>query len=351
MIHHRMRRNDRSVRRGRLCGVCGGVALCMLLGTAGGAYRSSAFAEEPSASATESLRPATIVTGSGQRYKTTVQTEVRGELHPEDFRQASLLTSRVVAHLVQAGQYLADGRSNEAGTELKQARDLVKIVRELLPTTIVTTIVSDADGKEVYRYVDQVQDDLIPLFQGMIAVEVVEPIAEAKKEAAEIQGLRLADAELLHTSVLVELGYVERKINRALELLGDKPEEAFGQILLAQTQGITFTANKEDDPLVNAQHALQIAERMVRQGRYDAAKDNLQIAKNHLVLYRGLIPESETGKVRQLEQEISKLQNEIKKEGAAGEIRGFWDRIAGWFARKPGEAKAIAEEKPEQSRE
>jgi hypothetical protein len=326
-------------RRSRV--VRGRLAACVLLGTLLGGAAPLPAGEE-GADAAGPAGPATITTGSGQRYKTTVVSETKGELQAEDFRQASLLTSRIVAHLTRAGRHLADGRADTAGDELKLARELVRIVRELLPVTIVTTVVSDAEGKEVYRHVDQVQDDLIPLFKGMIAIEVVQPIAEAKKDAAEIQGIQLADAELLHTSVLVSLDYVERKINRALELLGDKPEEALGQILLAQTEGVSFVVNKEDDPLANAQHALQLAEKMVRQERYEAANANLQIAKNNLELYRALIPESESGKVRRLEQDISRLQGEIKKEGAAGEIRGFWDRVAGWFARKPGEATPAA---------
>lgn len=316
----------------------GWLATFLLIGFLASA--SCSLAEDASDNAAEAPKQTTITTGSGQQYKTTVHRETEGELNPEDFRQASLLTSRVVSHLNLAARNLADEQSDDAKAELERANGLVKVVRELLPTTTVTTTVTDAQGEEVYRYVDHVQDDRIPLFEGMVAVEVVEPIAEAKEETAEIRGLRLADAELLHTSVLVDLGYVERKINRAMKLLSDKPEDALAQLVLAQTQGIRFAVNKEDDPLVSAQHALQLAERMVKQERFEAAKANLQIAKNHLVLYRGLIAESESDKVRQLEQDITKLQGEIKKEGAAGDIRGFWDRVASWFVREPGEAAA-----------
>ncbi len=114
-------------------------------------------------------------------------------------------------------------------------------------------------------------------------------------------------------------------------------------MLLAQTQGVTFEVNKEDNPLVAAQRALQLAERMVEQERPEAARVNLQLAKNHLVIYRGLIPKSEEEKVRTLEKDITKLQGQIGKEGAAEKIREFWDRVAGWFTRQPGEAEKTTE--------
>ena len=281
--------------------------------------------------------PTTISTGSGTQYKTTVDRKTEGELSAEDFRQASLLSSRIVMHLNKATQHLGDELNDDARKELEKGLSLVKVVRGLLPTTIVTTVVRDADDKEVYRYVDRVQKDRIPLHEGLIAVKTVEPIADAKQDEAAVQGLRLADANLVRTSVLLELDYVESKLNRALRLLEDKPEDALAQLVVAQSRGVNFAVNKEDDPLIEAQMALQLAERMVEQGRDEAAKANLQLAKNHLEIYSGLLAEGKSDNVAKLQGEISKLQGEIGRKGAAESIRGFWDQVAGWFTQEPGE--------------
>ena len=173
---------------------------------------------------------------------------------------------------------------------------------------------------------------------------MVEPITDAKQDEAAIKGLRLADAELVHTSVLAKLDYIENKLNRALKLLGDKSEDALAQLRLAQTQGMTFLVNKEDDPLVKAQMALQLAERMAEQGREEAAKANLQLAKKLLELYRGLLPQGKSEHVTKLQGEITKLQTEIGGKDAAKTIRGFWDRVASWFVRQPGESRATTSE-------
>jgi hypothetical protein len=293
--------------------------------------------------------PTSIATGSGKQYKTTVDRKTEGELSAEDFRQVSLLSSRIVLHLNKAAVHLGDERNDQARQELEKGRALVGVIRGLLPTTVVTTVVEDADGKEVYRYVDRVQEDRIPLHEGLVAVNIMEPVTDAKQDEAAVQGLRLADADLIRTSILVELDYVEGKLNRALKLLDDKPKDALAQLVLAQSRGINFVVNKEDDPLVEAQMALQLAERMVEQGREQAAKANLQLAKNHLELYRGLLAKGKSEHVSMLQGEISKLQGEIGRKDAAESIRGFWDRVTSWFIREPGEAQTTSSkpEKPE----
>src|SRR5208282_3569289 len=196
--------------------------------------------EEKATSASKTSNPTSISTGSGKQYKTTVERKTEGDLAGEDFRQASLLTSRVVLHLNKAALYLGGEKNDQARQELESGLSLIGIVRRLLPTTTVTTIVRDNEGKEVYRYVDRVQEDSIPLHEGLVAVNMMEPITDAKQGEAAVHGVRLADAELIHTSVLVKLDYVESKLNRALRLLKDKPEDALAQLALAQSQGVDY---------------------------------------------------------------------------------------------------------------
>src|SRR5688572_20198565 len=107
--------------------------------------------------------------GSGKQYKTTVERQTLGDLSAEDLNQASLLTSQFLTHVDKAAQQLADARTDEARTEIGKAQALVKVVRGLLPATVVTTTVRDAQGKEVYRDEQRVQDDQIPIFSGAVA--------------------------------------------------------------------------------------------------------------------------------------------------------------------------------------
>jgi hypothetical protein len=284
--------------------------------------------------------------GSGKLYKTTVERQSQGNLSTEDLDQASLLTSEFLTHVNQAAQQLADGRVDNARAEIDKAQLLMKVVRGLLPTTIVTTSVKDVQGEEIYHDEQRVQEDQIPISAGDVAVEVVEPIVEAKKDQAALKGVKLANAELVHTAVLVDLGYAERKLKRAIELMS-KPQEAASELALIQSDGVHFFAHKEDSPLVEVQHALRLAERMVREKKYDSASANLQTAKLQLEAYRELVDERAGQAVNNLEKDIERLSGEMQTTGAADKIRGMWDEVASWFKRESGQAHRSTNSTPQ----
>ena len=247
------------------------------------------------------------------------------------------MTSQLLSHVNKATHLLADSQTDSARSEMERAESLVKVVRGLLPTTVVTTTVRDAQGKEIYREVERVQEDQIPIYEGQVALEVVEPIVEAKRDEAALKGLKLAEADVIRTSVLVDLGFVERKLKRATELIA-KPKEASEELAQAQSQGVHFYTHKEDSPLVDVQHALRLAERMVREKKYEGAKANLQTAKLQLEAYRALVGDAAGQSAATLEKDIQKLSGELQTPGSAEKIGGMWDKVASWFRREAGQA-------------
>lgn len=287
----------------------------------------------------------TVATQSetGSTYTTKVDRKTEGELSAQDFRQVSTLASQIVMHVGRASDALIDEKPGEAKKELGLAQTLVGVIRGILPTTHVTTIVTDPGGKEVYRYQEDVQDDEIPLYKGMVAVNVLQAVVDSKREEAALKGVKLADAEMLHTSALLDLSYVERKINRALSLL-EKREQALEQLLFAQSRGIRFVVNKEDHPLVKAQAAIRLAERMTREGKHELADENLKLAKIHLETYRSVLGEDGAEEVKKLQEAIQELSGQTEETGSASTIRGFWDRVTGWFVQEPGQAHQTTDE-------
>ncbi|MGB5834965.1 MAG: hypothetical protein WBG92_23685 [Thiohalocapsa sp.] len=282
----------------------------------------------------------TITTGSGERFQTTVSRQTEGTLSAQDLHQVSLLGSRIINHLNEATEGLIDQDPSTAKSEFEKARRLTEVVRELLPVTTVTTVVTDASGEEVYRDVDKVQDDKIALFEGMIALEVVEPILDAKSEAAALNGVRLADADVIHTSMLADLSYIERKLNRAAALF-EKPDQALAELMLAQVEGVELSVNKVDDPLVEVQQALRLSERMVEEGHHEAARENLRIAQFQLGTYRSLLGAEDAEVVQALADDIAALMPKTEGSGAASQIRGFWERAVSWFQQSPGQADIV----------
>jgi hypothetical protein len=295
----------------------------------------------PSSATESTANVSTNVYGSGKQYTTTVERRSQGELSAEDLHQASLLASQFLTHVNQAIQELADMHTDAAQTDIEKAQSLAKVVHGLLPTTVVTTTVKDAQGKEIYHDEQQVQDDQIPIHMGDVAMEVIEPIIDAKKDEAALKGVKLADAKVIHTAVLVDLTYAERKLKRATELIA-KPQEASTELALIQSDGVHFYAHPEDDPLVKVQQALRLAERMVREKAFEGAKANLLTAQFQLEAYRALVG-SDTGMaVADLEKNIQKLSGELQNPGAADQIRTMWDNVTGWFKRESGQAHQTA---------
>ena len=78
---------------------------------------------------------------------------------------------------------------------------------------------------------------------------------------------------------------------------------------------------------------------MAENERFEAAKANLTLARNHLELYRGLIGKSSNEQVKKLDAEMAKVMMEIENPGASEKIGGFWNRLTGWFKKESGEAR------------
>lgn len=309
--------------------------LAWLLVGAIGLATSPATLSAPESNETKAASANPLTVGTGDRYKTSVSYETKGELKAEDVRQVSVLGSRVLAHVHNAERFLAEEKPDQARPELEHAQTLAIAIREMLPVTVVTTTTTDAQGKEIYRYDDRIQDDQIPIVEGMINVQVVQPIIEARKEDAAVKGLQLADADVVHTAMTLNLEYVESKIRQALARL-QEPDKARADLLAASAIGVRFTTRKEDHPLVDIQAALRLAEQQVREGKYDGARANLQLARVRLDAYRTVMGDAAGKDARDLEKEIGVLQEKTREPGAADKIRGFWNRVTGWFKPEPG---------------
>lgn len=286
------------------------------------------------------------------RYQTNVEREVLGELNEENLRQASLLASQVLVHVFEASDAVADEQPELAREQLEHAHTLIGIMRELLPTTRVTTTVTDAAGREVYHYQAEEQGDLIPLYEDMAAVEVLELMTDAKAEEASVRGVRLADVDLIYTRALFDLSHVERRLNaatRALDAHSPNLADASRALRLAAADGVELIRTRTDSPLVEAAQALTLAERQAEADLDEAARENLRVARLSLETLRNLAPGHDTVEVRELERELERLSGDLSQEGMTDRIRALWHRVTGLIEKEPGEAVVTTESEPSDS--
>lgn len=298
----------------------------------------------------------TTTAGSGERFQTMIERSTSGRLSQEDLRQVTILGSRLLLHLNHATEYLVDERTEEAAQEIEYGRQLARIIGEMLPITRVRTEVRNAENQVVYEYAEEVQDDQIAIYEATLMIETVAPIVEAKKEEVRLQGLTLQDADFLYTSALLDLSYVERKLNRAAQLLDDKNvEAALDQLVLAQTHGLELVVNREDSPLVKAQAALQLAERMVGNDRVEGAKANLKLAELYVDSYRTLVGDAAGDEIEAVCRKLEDLRMSLDSGGmidpaardeSRGIIRGLWNAVTGWMTKEPGQVTVGGSEEP-----
>ena len=64
------------------------------------------------------------------------------------------------------------------------------------------------DGKLIYEDKRDIQDDRVPLFEGMLHEETLAPIIDAKRDAVDMSGVRMVRSETLNTQAIADLGIV-----------------------------------------------------------------------------------------------------------------------------------------------
>jgi hypothetical protein len=122
-------------------------------------------------------------------------------------------------------------------------------------------------------------------------------------------------------------------------------------LAFAQSRGIRFSVNREDHPLVKAQAAIRVAERMAREGKHEAADENLKLARLHLETYSSVLGEAGQQAVQKLRNDIQEMAGKTGETGSTAEIRGFWDKVTSWFKAEPGQAQATADDQVEKTDE
>jgi len=319
------------------------VALTALLVLAATAVAQQA----PSTSAEHESKAGPVVRSFGTKdgYRTEVTSETKGTLGQDDLRQVSLLAAQILQHIDQARHALDADDTTRARKEVDKGREALTTVRAMLPRTKVHTRTTAPDGKVMYDDEREVQQERVPLFEGMIQARTFAPIQEAQRDASNIAGVQLIESETISTEVTADLGFVEAQLVRAAKALDEKkPADAAKALLFAQVRGVDFRYNKQDTPLAEARDAIWLAKRALEENNTVQAQANLAIARRHLEVYRQVLPENERKDVDQMMTEVNELAGKLRQEATqpstrtertrqGTDVTRWWDQLNGWFKR------------------
>jgi hypothetical protein len=317
------------------------VALALVLaGPAWGQQQARSAADEPKGG------PVVRTYGAEGGYRTEVTSETKGTLSEEDRRQVALLTALVLQHIDEARQFIDAEDDKLARREVEKGQQALKAIRALLPRTSVRTRTTAPGGQVVYEDEREVQEDRVPIFEGMLHAQTLAPIVEAKRDASapEVRGVRLVESESIRTEAFADLGVVEgqlRKASKALE--NHKPDDASLALGLAQVRGVEFRYSKEDSPLAEARDALWLARRSLDENNAEQARFNLNVARQRLRVYREIAPKERHADVDKMLKEADELEGQLHNETAKNPASGaertrqgnsvtrWWEQINGWF--------------------
>ena len=321
------------------------VALAVVLFLAGPAWgqQAKSVADEVKG------RPVVRTFGAEGGYRTEVASETEGTLSEDDRRQVAVLTAQVFQHIDEARQALDADDMQRARREVDKGWRALKAIRGMQPRTTVHTRTKAPDGQVAYEDERRVQEDRVPLFEGMLHAQTLAPIVEAKREAAEddaveVKGVRLVQSESIRTEAFADLGVVEGQLQRATKALENKkPADASAALAAAQVRGVEFRYSKEDSPLAEARDALWLARRSLEEDNPQQARFNLNVARQRLRIYREIAAKERQSDVDKMLKEADELEGQLRLETTQNPTSGaertrqgnavtrWWEQINGWF--------------------
>jgi hypothetical protein len=207
---------------------------------------------------------------------------------------------------------LKAGNPEKAADDIGKAEELLAIIKRLLPVMKMTVVVKDHDGTKLYEDIREVQPNEIPLLQVSAAIDFLQPIVEAKQQAAEATGVKLTRRDLLRAALSLNLRRVEQSLRQANHHLNSRDtERAATTLATLEAEAIDVAVEEEASPLGEIREALVYAHRALSSHNYAEARANLATAREQLALYRDVLPVEDREQMDALAKEIAALDEEI----------------------------------------
>jgi hypothetical protein len=313
------------------------------------AVAGTAWGQQPSTSSGHDQKDGGAVKrtfGSEGGYRTEMSSQTKGhKLSEDDVRQVSLLAAHVFEHVGEARDALDADDTKTAQKEITKAREAIKAIRTMLPTTIVHTRTIAPDGKAIFEDEREVQPSRIPLYEAILHAQTLAPILAARRNAKEAIGATVLEAETIATEVIADLDPIDGQLSRAAKALEQgKTDVASKALAMALVRGLDVRFNKEDSELTSARDAIWMAKRSLEENNPTQALMNLALAKQRLQSYRVLLSQDQRQDVDQMLREVEELEGQLRQEGTrtvagsersrqSGMVGRWWDRVNGWFRR------------------
>lgn len=292
-----------------------------------------------------------IASVSSARISASVISKPGPQLNAKEAQALSLAAGEIVRQSNFAVRALENQNLSEAKSDVAKALTLVKIVEQAAPRTIIETKISS--GKLVFKDNKSVPDSIIPIYDELEGVSVLEPVIAAKKRslakssgAPGTMGVGL-DEEMVQTSVSLDVALAKFQLLKAKAALLAKNEKAASRALERLDTDVIFSYAQEDRPLLTVRDNLILAKKAILASRYAEAQAALDAAKTALEEYSKSSKNSHAEEADILRSKISDLEDSVKSQeekkpgspadispkvsSAPAHLDHWWNKVRGWF--------------------
>ncbi len=288
----------------------------------------------------------TCLAGTAQAVDTVTSnvdvTSPTQQLSGDEWHAVSLAAGRILMHVDQALDALADEKNDVASANIEKGLMLLRIVDDILPSTVVKTEIKDAGG--TYQDEDSIKPEFVPIYREYDNVDVVSSVTAWKQlaaaQSATIPAKSAPAPEYIYagfdyTGIKLNLRLARRDLLLAQNLIkqGDA-KGAMAALHYIQAAGVIFEFSTLREPLVRAMDNLRLAETELKTKHPDQAKAALSGAEDALKNYGKLAGETRSKEVAELNKEVDTVARNItdeKEESFSQKISAWWNKCEEWF--------------------
>ncbi|MHB8481453.1 MAG: YfdX family protein [Nitrospiria bacterium] len=262
------------------------------------------------------------------------------KLTDDEQRALYLAGDRLLMHIDRARRAIQGKNREEASDNINKGLTLVQVIENSEPEyTVKTTIKS---GNIVYQDENRVKPTWLPIYSELDEISMDAPIIAAKKESEKQAKVTknpelTVDETLIKTKVKLDVSLAKNYLKIADEALKNgKPDDADKVLALIERDGVLFSIDERDRPLLQARENLMEAKTLFAEGKIQDTKVALQSASDAIAEYQAHAQGSRSGQAGALRNEINTLGQEIHqdnkdRQSVLKKITGLWDKLIHWF--------------------
>ncbi len=277
----------------------------------------------------------------------TVIVEPERIVTPEQADMISGYAAKALLHIAQARSAIQSKDRPAIDKELGEARAYLELVKAKRPTAKVIDEIDIAKAHLDYEEMDTVADDLVPIEADLTVIGELVPVEQARQNMEKVkQAVKkgdkaaakaaLVDVEdsLIYTELDLPIASTERYVADAQSYVAQGKYKLADKALDAAEAGVVFLSVDMESPIAEARDSIIMAKSDYAAKRYDAAENDLVMAKKWLEAAREDVDQNSVAvnsfeTINQLEGDIDKIAVSVKKhdDTATGAIEGALHKL------------------------